>query len=92
MIKEKIDKFIEIQNLVNKIYYMLDYYSIFENSGLSEDDFKKYIFQQLHRVHYVETLAKFLENKIKKIRKNIDLYLNLKDLIDSLNYLKQYLD
>lgn len=88
---KKISKYIETHNLVNRIYDMLDYFSFFKYKTKDERELKSGIKINLKSVYYVETLAKYLESKRKKNKKNIDLKCNLDELINDLNYLKQYL-
>ena len=45
----------------------------------------------MQNIYYVETLAKFFEEKKEKNKKNIELRCNLIDLITDLDFLKQYL-
>ena len=89
--KRKIYNYIENHNLVNRIYDMLDYFSFFKYSNKNERELKHGIRINIKSIYYVETLAKYLEGKRKKNKKNIDLKCNLDELINDLNYLKQYL-
>lgn len=89
--KRKIYNYIENHNLVNRIYDMLDYFSFFKYTKKNEKELKNGIKANINSIYYVETLAKYLECKRKKNKKNIDLKCNLDELINDLNYLKQYL-
>lgn len=82
--------FVKSHNLVNRIYDMFVYFKLIKNT-FHEPIFKKFIKQRIVDVEYVETLAKYFEDKLKKNKKNIDLRCNLNDLIYDLEYLKQYL-
>lgn len=69
---------------------MLDYFHCFDKRNdveLAKSEIKK----KVQSVYYVETLAKYFEEKKYKHIKNIELRCNLTDLLDDLNYLKQYL-
>lgn len=83
--------FIKSHNLVNRIYDMLDYLDFFEDKIQNVEKLKKNIFFNLNSIFYVETLAKYFEDKKKYTKKNIELRINLSDLINDLDYLKQYL-
>ena len=74
-------RFIKSHNLPNRIYDMLLYFG----------NIKKFFFQRLQDVEYVESLAKYFEEKLRKYKKFPDIRCNLLDLINDLNYLKQYL-
>ena len=83
-------RFIRSHNLVNRIYDMLFYLKVLKNSD-NEISTKKFFYYRLEDVEYVESLAKFFENKLRKYKKNPDIRCNLLDLIQDLDYLKQYL-
>lgn len=83
-------RFIRSHNLVNRIYDMLFYLKVLKNSD-NEINTKKFFYYRLEDVAYVESLAKFFENKLRKYRKIPDVRCNLIDLIQDLDYLKQYL-
>ena len=57
----------------------------------NEKSFKLFFKQSLSDEEYVETLAKYFEDKLKKHKKNIELRYNLTDLITDLDFLKQYI-
>lgn len=82
--------FIKSHNLVNRIYDMLNYFGLFKNPN-GELSIKKFLSQRLADVDYVESLAKYFEQNMRKYKKNVDLKCNLRDLIYDLEYLKQYL-
>ena len=69
---------------------MLFYLKVLKNSD-NEINTKKFFYYRLEDVAYVESLAKFFENKLRKYRKIPDVRCNLIDLIQDLDYLKQYL-
>ena len=52
---------------------------------------KNQIKNKIRSIYYVETLAKYFDEKKNKHIKNIELRCNLTDLINDLDYLKQYL-
>ena len=87
----KVNNYIKRHNLVNRIYDMIIYFNVLKEPK-DEKVIKEFFLQNLKSVDYVESLAKFFEMKLYKVKKNIDLKLNLEDLINDLNYLKQYLD
>lgn len=82
--------FIKSHMLVNRIYDMIVYYGILKDLN-DEKVVKRYLKKRLIDIEYVESLAKYFEEKLKYCRKNNDLKCNLIDLIYDLNYLKQYL-
>lgn len=86
----KAKEFINSHNLVNRIYDMVLYFGIIKSEN-REFYIKKFFSQGLEKVEYVESLAKYFENKIKMSQQNIELKYNLKELVYDLNYLKQYL-
>lgn len=83
-------RFIKSHNLINRIYDMLLYFGTIKNEK-NEKNIKKFFFQRLQDVEYVESLAKYFEEKLRKYKKFPDIRCNLLDLINDLNYLKQYL-
>lgn len=86
----KAKEFINSHNLINRIYDMVFYFGMIKSEN-REFYIKKFFSQRLEKVEYVETLAKYFENKIKTSQQNIELKYNLKELVYDLNYLKQYL-
>jgi hypothetical protein len=68
---------------------MLDYFKLLDNTD--EIEMKKRIITQFQDIYYVESLAKFFEDKLKKNKKKVEVRCNLIDLIHDLDYLKQYL-
>lgn len=87
---EDYKKFLRSHNLVNNIYDMIYYFEIVKEDG-KEELIKKFLEQRLEDIVYVESLAKYFEKKLKKYGKIPDVRCNLLDLINDLNYLKQYL-
>lgn len=83
-------RFIKSHNLPNRIYDMLLYFGTIKNEN-NEKNIKKFFFQRLQDVEYVESLAKYFEEKLRNYKKIPDIRCNLLDLINDLNYLKQYL-
>ena len=80
MKKKTWHSFVKSHNLVNRIYDMLDV-------ELAKNQIKN----KIRSIYYVETLAKYFDDKKNKHIKNIELRCNLIDLINDLDYLKQYL-
>lgn len=89
MKRKNVHSFIKSHNLVNRIYDMLDYFDFFDNNN--EYIVKAEIKTKIQNIYYIETMAKFFEEKKLKSNGNIELKCNLNDLINDLNYLKQYL-
>lgn len=87
----KVNNYIKRHNLVNRIYDMVLYFNVVKDTK-EEKTIKKFFLQNLKKVSYVESLAKYFETKLYKCKKNVDLKLNLEDLVNDLNYLKQYLN
>lgn len=87
----KVNNYIKRHNLVNRIYDMVLYFNVVKNNK-DEKRIKEFFLHNLKEVDYVESLAKYFETKMFKNKKNIDLKLNLEDLVNDLNYLKQYLN
>ncbi len=69
---------------------MIFYFGVIKDSS-NEKVVKKFLKESLLKVEYVESLAKYFEKRLTKNYNNIELRYNLKDLINDLNYLKQYL-
>lgn len=83
--------FAKSHNLVNRIYNMLDYLNFFENRTESKREIKKNIYDKIRSFYYVESLAKYFEEELKKHQKDVEIRCNLVDLIHDLDFLKQYL-
>lgn len=83
--------FVKSHNLVNRIYDMLDYLDFFKEKNIDADSIKIGIKKRLNSKYYVETLAKYFDDKKRRNKNNIELRCNLNDLINDLDYLKQYL-
>lgn len=83
--------FIKSHNLVNRVYDMLDYFNFFDKETKDVESMKLEIENKIRSIYYVETLAKYFDDQKRKNKKNIELKCNLIDLIDDLDYLKQYL-
>lgn len=91
---EKVINYISKRNLVNRVYDMLEYFGFSSKLNLTDEEIEEFMTCYLQDVYFVETLAKYFETRLKKKRykTNIDLKVNLNQLINDLNYLKQYLD
>ena len=85
------EDFIRSHNLVNRLYNMSHFFNLDEDDEERMQIIKKFFKHNLGNAEYVELLAKYLDDKRLRCTKNIELYFNLKELIDDLNYLKQYL-
>lgn len=83
-------RFVRSHNLVNRVYDMLFYLKVLKNND-NEKNTKRFFYYHLEDVEYVESLAKYFENQLKKYKSVADIRCNLLDLIQDLNYLKQYL-
>ena len=83
--------FAKSHNLVNRIYNMLEYLNIFENCNETKKTIKKGIYNKIRSFYYVESLAKYFEDELKKNKNNVEVRCNLVDLIHDLDFLKQYL-
>ena len=80
------------KKLLNRFYNMLDYFGYFNNYDLDEKDAKRILIKKINDIYFLETFAKFLEQELKKKNNKVELKCNIKDLIDDINYLKQYLE
>lgn len=89
MKKKSAYSFIKAHNLINRIYDMFNYLNLIHIN--TRDIVLNELKNSLHDIYYIETLAKYFEDVKNKNKKNIELNCNLKDLINDLNYLKQYL-
>lgn len=87
--RKNVYNFIKSHNLLNRVFDMIYYYKVIKDLKYKENT-KKWLFQKLKDIDYVESLAKYFELKLSK-EKNIEVCCNLKDLINDLNFLKQYL-
>lgn len=81
------NKFLKTHNLLNKILEMLIYFNIIEKNN----NIKYKIKSKMKEPDFIETIAKYFERKYNKCR-SIELKCNLKNLIDELNFAKQYLE
>ncbi len=88
--KQEFRAFIKSHNLVNRIYDMALYYHLIKNND-NEKEIKKFFYNRLEDIEYVESLAQYFDKKLQRHPKNIDLRCNLIDLVYDLDYLKQYL-
>ena len=61
---------------------------MFRQYKLKDYDFKG----NINDICFVETIIKYLEDKLYKNKKKVELRCNLSNLINDLDYLKQYLD
>lgn len=84
--------YVKSRNLINRIYDMLEYFNYFDNEDWNKENIRKFLKENINDIIFVETLIKYLDDKLKKNRKKVELRCNLSDLINDLDYLKQYLD
>lgn len=87
--RKKTYRFIKNNNLANRIYEMLKYFDIINYSD--KKTAISNIKEKLVLSEFVESLATFFEKKHKYCKK-VEMKCNLKELIDDLNILKQYLE
>lgn len=92
MIKKECYAFIKRKNLINRIVDMLYYFKIFDSKELSSKNAYIHIKENILDIYFVENLSKYFEQKMKTNNKKIQLRCNLLDLINDLDFLKQYLD
>lgn len=78
-------------NLVNRIYDMLNYFEIFQEHEKTEKQLKEQIYNKIRSIYYIENLAKYFEDKLKRNQNNVEIRINLTDLLYDLDHLKQYL-
>ena len=84
--------YVKSRNLINRIYDMLEYFHYFDYESWDEKDIRKNLKENINDICFVETIIKYLEEKLKRNKKKVELRCNLSDLINDLDYLKQYLD
>lgn len=84
-------RFVRSHNLVNRIYDMVCYFGMIKDNQEIEKEVKMFFNKRLEDTVYVEELAKYFEEKLRKYKKIPEIRCNLLDLISDLNYLKQYL-
>lgn len=77
--------------MINRIYDMLIYFDIFKDIK-NKVNLKKVIRNNLNNIYYLEDLAKYFSDKLKKNYNNVELRCNLIDLIYDIDCLKQYVD
>ncbi len=85
------EEFIRTHNLVNRLYDMSNYFNLNKNNKEKSKVIKRFFHYNLGNIEYVELLAKYFDEKKQKCKNNVELYCNLKELINDLNYLKQYI-
>lgn len=71
---------------------MLDYFAFFDYDFSSKEEIKGYLKNNIYDICFVETLIKYLEERLKQNKSKVELRCNVRDLIDDLDFLKQYLD
>lgn len=84
--------FVKRKNLINRTFDMLDYFNIFDKKNLSKDKAKYFLKENINNPIFIETILKYFCDKYKNCKKKIELRCNLYDLINDLDYLKQYLE
>ena len=85
------EEYVKSHNLVNRLYDMSHYFGLDDNDPIKRKHIKRFFSYNLGNYEYVELIAKYFEDKKKRCSKNIELYFNIKDLINDLNYLKQFI-
>lgn len=88
--RKEINSFIKSHNLPTKIYEMLIYFHAIDKKT-NKNKIKISINKNLHDIEFIETLASYFEKELKK-KHNVEVRCNLKNIIDELNFAKQYLD
>ena len=83
--------YVRSRNLINRIYDMLEYFHYFDYEFWNKEDIRNYLKENINDICFVETIIKYLEEKLHKNKKKIELRCNLSNLINDLDYLKQYL-
>lgn len=84
--------YVKSRNLINRIYDMLEYFHYFDNEFWDKENIRQFLKENINDIIFVETLIKYLDDKLKRNKKKVELRCNLSDLINDLDYLKQYLD
>lgn len=84
--------YVKSRNLINRIYDMLEYFNYFDNEFWNKENIRQFLKENINDIIFVETLIKYLDDKLKRNKKKVELRCNLSDLINDLDYLKQYLD
>ena len=84
--------YVRSRNLINRIYDMLEYFNYFDYKNWNKEDIRNYLKENINDVCFVETIIKYLENKLNKNKNKVELRCNISKLIDDLDYLKQYLE
>lgn len=84
--------YVKSRNIINRVYDMLEYFNYFDCEFWNKDDVRNYLKKNINDICFVETIIKYLDDKLKKNRKKVELRCNISDLINDLDYLKQYLD
>lgn len=83
-------RYIRSHSLAKRIYDFLVMFGSIKNKD-NEYNIKKFFAMRLEDAEYVESLANYFEQKIRKYKKNKELRYQLQDLVYELNYLKEYL-
>lgn len=84
--------YVKSRNLINRIYDMLEYFHYFDCEFWNKKDIRDYLKNNISDICFVETILKYLEDKRRRNIKKVELRCNLSNLINDLDYLKQYLD
>lgn len=58
-------RFVRSHNLINRIYDMLIFFEVIKDSK-HEEQIKRFFMQRIEDITYVETLAKYFEEKLRK--------------------------
>ena len=84
--------YVKSRNLINRIYDMLENFHYFNYDSWDKQSIRDYLKTNIKDICFVETIIKYLEDKLKENMKKVELRCNLSNLIDDLDCLKQYLD
>lgn len=84
--------YLKSRNLINRIYDMLEYFNFFDKEKWSKQEIRTYLKTNISDICFVETLIKYFDDKLQHNKKKVEVRCNLHDLINDLDYLKQYLD
>ena len=79
------------RNLINRTFNVLEYLDFFRIYKITKEDFRVYMKNNINNICFVEMLIKYLDDKLKRNQKNVELRCSLYDLINDLDYLKLYL-
>ena len=85
---DKIVNYVKSHDIINRVFNMLEFYELINDSFIKNSIGKRLVSD----IEFVELLASFFYRKTKDKKNSVDLQINLVNLINDLDYLKQYLD